>query len=109
MPIIHLRNGEEFAEILNSHPAVVADFYSTECPPCEALAPIYEKMSEVHADVTFVKIMRQDNRDLAESYYVMSSPTVLFFRDGKLLDTRLSGRIAEPELEEAIEGLLKNT
>ena len=46
---------------------VVVDFYSTECPPCEALAPKYEALAELYGDdVKFVKIFRQSNRELAD-------------------------------------------
>lgn len=105
MPIIHLEDGTELAKILQDNPKVVVDFYSTECPPCEALAPIYEKISDRYPDVKFVKLMRQNNRDLAESFTVMSSPTVLFFKQGKMQDKRLCGRIFEAELEQAVHEL----
>ena len=59
---------------------VVVDFYSTECPPCEALASKFEGLSELYGDdITFIKIFRQENRELAESLGITSSPTVLFY------------------------------
>jgi thioredoxin reductase (NADPH) len=66
-------------------PLAVVDFYSTECPPCEALASKYTALSEIYGDdVVFVKIFRQGNRELAEKLDVTGSPTVLFYRDGEL-------------------------
>ena len=45
---------------------VVLDFYSTECPPCEALAAKYDSLSELYGDdVRFLKIFRQGSRELA--------------------------------------------
>jgi thiol-disulfide isomerase/thioredoxin len=59
---------------------VVLDFYSTECPPCEALAPKFESLSAIYdKDIKFLKIFRQKNRDLADRLGVQSSPTLLFF------------------------------
>jgi len=96
---------EEFDRVIAENPMVVADFYSTECPPCEALSPVCEIVSEKYPQVKFVKIMRQNNRELAESLFVMSSPTLLFYRDGNLLERRLSGRILDSELESVLNDL----
>ncbi|MBN1949759.1 MAG: FAD-dependent oxidoreductase [Bacteroidales bacterium] len=86
---------------------VVLDFYSTECPPCDALAPKFEAMSELFgADVKFFKVFRQENRELAEKLGVSSSPTVLFFDDGEEVGVRLSGGIRRSELFEGMKCLL---
>jgi thioredoxin reductase (NADPH) len=71
------------SEVLQSDMAVL-DFYSTECPPCEALASKFEDLSKLYGDeIKFIKIFRQQNRDLAEKLEVKSSPTLLFFKDRK--------------------------
>ena len=78
---------------------VVVDFYSTECPPCEALAPKFDSLAELYGEeVKFVKIYRQENRDLAESLDVRSSPTVIFYDNGKLVGDKLTGGIKRSEL-----------
>lgn len=80
-------------EVLQSG-KVILDFYSTECPPCEALASKFEDLSSLYGkDVKFLKIYRQQNRDLAEKLGVKSSPTLLFFDNGKEVAERLSGGI----------------
>ena len=85
---------------------VVVDFYSDECPPCEALAPKFEGVGELFKDdVKFVKIFRQKNRDLADKLGVKGSPTVLYFEDGKEVGIRLAGGIKRQEL---FEGIRKN-
>lgn len=86
---------------------VVLDFYSTECPPCEALASKFEAMSDIFGkDAKFLKIFRQENRDLAEKLGVRSSPTVIFFEDGNEVGIRLSGGIKRAELFEGMKALL---
>lgn len=86
---------------------VIVDFYSTECPPCEALAAKFEPLSEIFGDdITFIKIFRQENRALAESLGVTSSPTVLFYKNGMEIGTRLSGSIKRSELLDTIKLLL---
>lgn len=86
---------------------VVVDFYSTECPPCDALAPKFESLSGMFdQDAKFVKIFRQKNRDLAEKLGVTSSPTVLWFEDGEEVGHRLSGGIKRSELLEGMKALV---
>ncbi len=86
---------------------IVLDFYSSECPPCEALAPKFEALSDLFGnDIKFLKIFRQENRTLAEKFGVSSSPTVLFFEDGKEVGFRLSGGIKRAELFEGLKILV---
>jgi len=101
-------DGEDFeAEVLAKDGAVAVDFYSTECPPCEALAPKYEAIAELYGrDARFVKIFRQGNRELASRLGVKSSPTVLFFRDGEEVGARLTGGIKRSELARELDALV---
>lgn len=86
---------------------VVVDFYSTECPPCEALAPKFDSVGELFkADAKFVKIFRQENRELAEKLGVKGSPTVLYFEDGKEVGLRQAGGIKRQELFEGMKFLV---
>lgn len=94
-------------EVVEAKQPVVLDFFSTECPPCEALAPKYDAVADQFAGkVTFLKIHRQGNRDLSTQLGVAGSPTVLFFKDGKEVGTRLTGDIKRSELKAAVEALL---
>ncbi len=85
-------------EVLKSG-KVVLDFYSSECPPCEALAPKFESLAGLYGnDIKFVKIFRQKNKELADKLEVRSSPTLLFFEDGKEVSDRLSGGIKRSDI-----------
>jgi len=78
---------------------VVIDFYSSECPPCEALAPKFESLATLYGnDIKFLKVFRQQNRDLAERLGVFSSPTLIFFDKGHEVGIRLSGGIKRSEI-----------
>ncbi len=93
-------------EVLDKKLAVV-DFYSTECPPCEALAPKYEALDRLYGDdISFVKIYRQGNRKLAEKLDVTSSPTVLFYRNGQITGDKLAGGIKRSDLMKNLNDLL---
>ena len=95
-------------EVLAAREPVVLDFYSTECPPCEALAPKYESVAEAFAGrVRFLKIFRQANRELATSLGVTGSPTLLFFRGGSEVGERMTGEeIKKTALKAQVEALL---
>jgi thioredoxin reductase (NADPH) len=101
-------NGERLVELIKtSEKPVIVDYFSDECPPCEVLAPIYEKMAEkYHEHIKFVKIMRQDNRETALSMGVAGSPTVLFFKNGQEVGHRLNGFMTKPQVRIAIETIL---
>ena len=93
-------------EVLNA-PKVVIDFYSTECAPCEALAPKFEAMAELYGHkIKFLKIFRQENRELAAQLGVSSSPTLLFFEDGKQILDTISGGIKKSEIMERLDQML---
>lgn len=100
-------NAEEFEqEVLNGR-KVVLDFYSTECPPCEALAPKFEAMAELYGEkIKFLKIFRQGNRELATELGVSSSPTLLFFENGKQILDTISGGIKKSEIIERLDKML---
>lgn len=93
-------------EVLNAE-NVVLDFYSTECPPCEALAAKFESLHTIYGnDIKFLKIFRQENRELAKTLSVTSSPTLLFYKNGKLVGDRLSGGIKRADIIKNLELLL---
>lgn len=104
--IFYWTTGEFERELTKHQGLVVLDFFSEDCPPCEQLAPIYERMAEKFPQVTFVKMMRQLNRPLAERFGVKGSPTVLFFENGVEVGERLGGYISKSELRIALENLL---
>ena len=94
------------SEVLNSG-KVVLDFYSTECPPCEAVAPKFENLSNLYGkDIKFLKIFRQQNRELADKLGVKSSPTLLFYDNGVEVGNRLTGGVKRGEIIENLNLLI---
>ena len=100
-------NTSEFeAEVLQSG-KVVLDFYSTECPPCEALASKFEDLSLLYGnDIKFLKIFRQGTRELADKLGVKSSPTLLFFYNGNEVGERLTGGVKRIDIIRNLDNLL---
>jgi len=95
------------AEVLGAPQPVVLDFFSAECPPCEALAPKFEAVADqFKGRARFIKIFRQGNRDLAAKLAVTSSPTLLFYKGGKEVGSRLTGDIKRSEIKQTVEAML---
>ena len=100
-------NQDAFEKELNDHSLVVLDFYSTECPPCEALAPKFEALHQLYGnDIRFLKIFRQGNRELADRLGVKSSPTLLFFKNGEQTGEVLTGGIKRSAIMRNLDALL---
>ncbi len=92
-------NSSEFEIEVLKGGKVILDFYSTECPPCEALATKFENLAGLYGnDIKFIKIFRQQNRELADRLAVKSSPTLLFFDNGNEVAGRLSGGVKRSEI-----------
>ncbi len=100
---IEINSNEFEKKVIQGKGPVIVDFYSTECPPCEALAPKFEYFSEqFHGKIAFYKMLRQGNKELSLSLGVRSSPTLLFFLNGKEVGERLSGAVKKSSIRKVI-------
>ena len=73
------------------------------CPPCKAIKPVYEQLSNEYGDIGFGKIDIDDNQDAAVEYQISSVPTFIFF-DGKTKYGQFSGA-DKAQLESVIKDL----
>jgi len=100
-------NSSEFEKEVLQAGKVVLDFYSTECPPCEALSSKFDILSTLYGkDVKFLKMYRQGNRELADKLGVKSSPTLLFFDNGKEVAGRLAGGVKRKDIIQNLDSML---
>jgi len=79
----------------------VIDFWNGGCMPCRTMLPIFEELAEKHSTILFGKVNTVNNIVIPRKYNVFSSPTFLFFRDGKKV-ARILGAKPIEVLEEAI-------
>jgi len=97
----------EFEQEVLQGGRVILDFYSSECPPCEAVAPKFEALAALYGKkIKFLKIFRQQNRELATELGVSSSPTLLFFDEGKQFTTSLTGGIKKAEIQKRLDMMI---
>jgi len=100
-------DADQFPSTVLAGGKVAVDFYSDDCAPCAALAPKFDTMAELYGhDVKFIKIFRQNNRELATSLGVRSSPTVLFYENGKPVGKMLTGGIKRSDLVANLDALV---
>ncbi|QEG24368.1 thioredoxin [Mariniblastus fucicola] len=97
-------SGENFeAEVINSAKVALVDFYSDGCPPCRALAPLIDELSDELGDTATVgKVNVGNDMDLAMKYGISVVPTILVFKAGEVVE-RKTGALPKDQLQALIE------
>ncbi len=96
-----------YKEILAAGKPVMIDFWAEWCGPCRMVGPIVEELAAEYGDrVTVGKCDVDENSDISSEFGIRNIPTLLFFRDGKLVDRHV-GYAPKGELAAKVENLLK--
>lgn len=76
-------------EVLDQSGYVLVDFWASWCGPCKMVAPILHEIAEENADIKVGKVDVDSETDLAQEYRIYSIPTLLLFKDGKIVNRQI--------------------
>ena len=97
---------ENIKEIINSGKPVVIDFWAEWCGPCRMVGPLVEELAtEYEGRVHIGKMNVDDNVETPEAYGIRNIPTILFFKDGQLVDKQI-GATQKTVIANKVEALL---
>ncbi len=93
-------------EVIKSSSLVMVDFWATWCGPCKIVAPVVEELAkEYEGKVNFVKVNTDENADLASKYNIRGIPTLMFFKEGTMVE-QVVGAVPKAQLKSKIDALL---
>lgn len=98
---MEIKNEQEFKDIINSDYALI-DFFATWCGPCKMMGPVLENVASSRDTIKVAKVDVDKFESLARTYGVMSIPTLILFKNGQVVSTKV-GFTAEPLLNEWID------
>jgi len=97
---------DNFSQVTGGAGLTMVDFWATWCGPCRMIAPIVEQLAEAYAgQVTVGKLDVDSNPRTAAQYNVRSIPTILFLKEGKVVES-VVGAVPRPQLESKLQSLL---
>ena len=99
MAIINITKEIFEEQILKADQSVLVDFWAPWCGPCQMVLPIIEELAEEVTDVKICKVNVDEQMKIAKEYRVMSIPTLILFKDGKIAKQELGAKTKEELLE----------
>jgi len=103
MAVINLNSANFKKEVLESDLPVLLDFWAVWCVPCKKIIPVLEELSgDYEKKIKIGKINVEENPKVANQYGVMSIPTIMFLKKGKVIE-QIVGGISKAELKRKIE------
>lgn len=93
-------------EVVKLQGLVMVDFWATWCGPCKIVAPVVEELAkEYEGKVTFAKLNTDEHPDIASRFSIRGIPTLMFFKDGKVMD-QVVGAVPKGQLKSKLDSLL---
>jgi len=104
--VIHLTDTDFEQEVLKSTIPVLVDFWAPWCMPCQIVGPIVEEIAgEYEGKVKVCKLNVDEGRNTASRYGIMSIPTLILFKNGKVVD-KVIGAVPKEQISSKIDNVL---
>ncbi|HEX9922846.1 MAG TPA: thioredoxin [Anaerolineae bacterium] len=103
---IHVTDNEFEEKVLQSPTPVVVDFWAPWCGPCRMVAPILDELAtEYDGKIVIAKVNTDENPQWAMKFGVQGIPTMLFVKDGELVN-RMVGAAPKPSIQQKVDAML---
>ena len=86
MPVVRINKDNFQSEVTDSKNAVLLDFYADWCGPCRMVSPIVDEIAEERADIKVGKINVDEEGELTEKFDIVSIPSLVVMKDGKIVN-----------------------
>lgn len=97
--IVHLSDNSFDTDVLKAEGPILVDFWAEWCGPCKMIAPILDEIAEEYEGrLTITKLNIDDNQGTAPKYGIRGIPTLLLFRDGEVVATKV-GALSKGQLK----------
>ena len=92
MKAMHINKDNFHNEVLNSDKPVLLDFFASWCGPCRMVAPILDEIAEEREDIKVCKVDIDEQPELASRYRVMSVPTLMVLKEGRVVEQSIGAK-----------------
>ena len=92
MSVIHVTKDSFQDEVINSSKPVLLDFWASWCGPCRMVSPVLDEIAQERSDIKVCKVNVDEQPELAKQFGIMSIPTLMVFKDGKLVNQAMGAR-----------------
>ena len=92
MSVIHINKSNFHNEVLNSEKPVLLDFWAPWCGPCRMVSPVVDEIASERGDIKVGKVNVDEQPELAAQFGVMSIPTLVVMKNGKLANKTVGAK-----------------
>ncbi|MEM1985203.1 MAG: thioredoxin [Nitrososphaeria archaeon] len=100
--IVYSLDSANFERFISENENVVVDFFAEWCGPCKMMKPIFEQLArEIPPSVKFAKLNVDQSPEVAERFFIMGVPTIIYFKSGKVVE-KIVGAVSKDTLRQKI-------